>query len=925
MTVERQDAGSTPQIIVNGEAVRPRMFWGASRSRDVEISENWSDIDFDVSVLFDAHSTLHFRFGAIPGEVWLKDLRVTDSESGEPVFPENTFMNQASFSSNWNVYPPGDQNTVGSLEFIDSCLHVTLTDPPTGSWPDFHIYSDYIPIPVGKTYHYSCRARASSARNIKPAVYHVNNGWTYIGGPPSNFEEQIKMAAAVGVNFITFNVSNCWLPPEDAEDWTPLDFACQTVISCNPNALLIPRVSLDAPTWWLQRNPDAAMVYEDGSTGSMASISDRTYREEAARHLEKLCRHLAEQFPDNLAGVHPCGQNTGEWFYNQSSGAKLSGYDAATLQAWQDYSGEAVPIPTPAARRPAAKRLLLDPAEDGQIIAFNHFLQDEMADFIIELSDAARSGLGDDKLIMFFYGYHYELAGLYNSPAASGHYALQKILDAPNIDVLCSPISYTDRGPGESGPDMSSVESVLRAGKMWLNEDDTRTYLSTNQADHDRYGGCDTQEETQNVLLRNLAQSALRGYGSWWMDHGAGTGGGWFADSGLWDVLNREAPLDQTMLTPSPLYEPEIAVVLGENSMLHVSGGSATLGKYLVYNSRKYFPKSGTGFGQYMLQDLVRKGSESKLIIYLSAWALSADEREALIRNRAAGSTRVWFYAPGYIVDDRTDPAGMRALTGFEFREADPNTGMATATDAGRAAGLASSWGFSDRIRPLFTVDSASCTVLARYDDGSPAMAVTKSDSGRDIFVGVPMFTEELMRSLVRLAGITPVTTDSVLLWISPDYCALHGVRDGAVSLAFDPDVIAVQDAVTGNTLTSGKHLTLALMKSETRVLKMQRSTSDSGQTIPAEYQLHQNYPNPFNTLTHLRYGLPELSDVHMTIYDLSGRRVREWSLKSQSAGMHDIIWNGTNQYGEAVASGLYICRMQAGNFGAGRKMIFLK
>jgi len=64
---------------------------------------------------------------------------------------------------------------------------------------------------------------------------------------------------------------------------------------------------------------------------------------------------------------------------------------------------------------------------------------------------------------------------------------------------------------------MSPAESIRNAGILWLNEDDTRTYLNTRMADHAVYGGVDNLRQTQQVMLRNTAQAALRGFGTWWM------------------------------------------------------------------------------------------------------------------------------------------------------------------------------------------------------------------------------------------------------------------------------------------------------------------------------------------------------------------------------------------------------------------------
>ncbi len=86
-----------------------------------------------------------------------------------------------------------------------------------------------------------------------------------------------------------------------------------------------------------------------------------------------------------------------------------------------------------------------------------------------------------------------------------------------------------------------------------------------------------------------------------------------------------------------------------------------------------------------------------------------------------------------------------------------------------------------------------------------------------------------------------------------------------------------------------------------------------------------QNYPNPFNPTTTLQYELPEQTDVQMIIYDISGRKIKQWSCQNQQPGTYEIIWNSTDQNGNAVPSGVYIYRMVAGEFMESRKMVLMK
>ena len=94
---------------------------------------------------------------------------------------------------------------------------------------------------------------------------------------------------------------------------------------------------------------------------------------------------------------------------------------------------------------------------------------------------------------------------------------------------------------------------------------------------------------------------------------------------------------------------------------------------------------------------------------------------------------------------------------------------------------------------------------------------------------------------------------------------------------------------------------------------------------LPIRYKSYQNYPNPFNPITTLRYDLPEDALVNITIYDIMGRVVNNLVSNQQTAGYKSIQWNATNDKGAPVSAGLYLYRIEAGDFRQTKKMVLLK
>ncbi len=99
----------------------------------------------------------------------------------------------------------------------------------------------------------------------------------------------------------------------------------------------------------------------------------------------------------------------------------------------------------------------------------------------------------------------------------------------------------------------------------------------------------------------------------------------------------------------------------------------------------------------------------------------------------------------------------------------------------------------------------------------------------------------------------------------------------------------------------------------------------DNPSQAPSMFALNQNYPNPFNPTTTFSYDVPEQVNIKLTIYDIHGKVIRNVSSGVVSVGHYQYIWNGMNESGEIVSTGVYLARMQAGSYSKTIKMLYLK
>jgi hypothetical protein len=170
-------------------------------------------------------------------------------------------------------------------------------------------------------------------------------------------------------------------------------------------------------------------------------------------------------------------------------------------------------------------------------------------------------------------------------------------------------------------------------------------------------------------------------------------------------------------------------------------------------------------------------------------------------------------------------------------------------------------------------------------------------------------------------AGVMPMK----LLYVTKDTILYKSYEDLAIKLFEDIPFLPRGTMRFRVSATDGIDTTK--ITGEDRKLFIDRyeylSTKDEG--IPTEFALHENYPNPFNPTTTLRFDLPELSDMTLTIYNMLGQKVKTFNMQSTPAGYHSVTWDATNDYGEQVGAGVYLYQLQTKDFVKTRKMVLLK
>ncbi|NOZ60443.1 MAG: T9SS type A sorting domain-containing protein [Calditrichaeota bacterium] len=165
------------------------------------------------------------------------------------------------------------------------------------------------------------------------------------------------------------------------------------------------------------------------------------------------------------------------------------------------------------------------------------------------------------------------------------------------------------------------------------------------------------------------------------------------------------------------------------------------------------------------------------------------------------------------------------------------------------------------------------------------------------------LFKNDNGKGVLRLTGFSPVE--------------LNG-EDQAIELVFQA---AEQPGASGNISVESFRLNNSIeMSAEANIRIIAKK-----KPLPTVFALKQNYPNPFNPTTTIAFDLPQQAKVKLVIYNALGQKIRTLLDKESPAGSHQISWDGKNEIGEKVSSGIYFYEIRAGNFRQVRKMSLLR
>ena len=641
-----------------------------------------------------------------------------------------------------------------------------------------------------------------------------------------------------GVHFYTFGlglskyggVSDCWRGP-GKYDFSSVDRMLSQVIKEDPEALILPRVNINPPAWWLKAHPEEASLFyrRSGSSGRgrYASFTSKRWIEDATRALRQYIRHInSSPYGKHIVGYNIMAGAGGEWVYSWSpryhdySLNQLRGFRkwlrgrysniAALREAWKDpgVTFDSAQIPSYKERMKGDYYEFRDRAKGTRVTDYLSFHSIAVTDALLHFAGAVKEETERKKLTWFFYGYHF----FGNDPYVflnEGHNNLARLLRSPDVDVVCAP--HISRGKHVGGATVAPVPigSVRLNRKLYYNEDDSRTFLSGR---HD-YGHTETLAQTVNVLKRNFAYCLSHGISLWWMDWGRH----WYNHDTVMQTIARVQEIATESLTRDRRPNAEIAVIVSEESVNYLRPSTSLLMSLIPEQYCHHLPYVGAPFHTYLLSDLARI-PEYKFYIFLDTFRLSNEDKKTIRKKILCNNhTVLWVYAPGYVTEKALVPEAVTEITGIKL--AAKHLGgrlhltlcdMDHEITKGLDPGLEwVSWG---AFGPVFYCVDSEAGVLgmlkavpATDQQGKaktavlfkPGLAVKEMDGWRSVWCGVPAIPAGVLRGIAGAAGVHIYTPGNDVVYANRFMVAVHTRYAGKRVISL-PHPASVTDAFTG-------------------------------------------------------------------------------------------------------------------------------
>jgi len=595
-----------------------------------------------------------------------------------------------------------------------------------------------------------------------------------------------------------------WVSP-DTFDFGQVDERVCMSLQANPQAYLLLRVSLALPSFWLQEHPDSIVRVRtrEGDTpgreaqweetGTLAaSIASPEWQDQQEACLRALIEHCAKQpWAGRVIGFFPTGEVTEEWFAWGCNDGLFADYSPANQEAFarwcQNHSYPWTSVPEPRSRQRPGWDYYPPDAAGQQSAAYAQYYSELTAEVIARFARLIKQATGNRCLTGTFYGYLLQLAGEPRQHLA-GQFALRRLIDCPQLDFFAGIPLHNFRSL-TAGYDLytSATESILAAGKLYVNENDLFSWLH-HALWTTAYDPADPRGGAISMHRRVLANDMVHGAPRQWFSLLSS----WHHDRDLMAEFARQIALQSMGLQYDRSGVEQIAFVVDDTSFAWLPPESA-LHRATHAGLLYALGRTGAPVGVWLLRDLDRLPERIKLIVVAEATAALPEDIDKLRGLlRVGGRTIVVVGAPGLIdpISQNWDARAPAQLTGLPIQVNDAGgLGDATVTETGHAA---CSLG---QVRPIATGDGEAWMRLA--DGGAAGLERDLPNGGTLIWCSVPPQTNAVTLRWLGHAGVHRYAPADYTVHASEGLVAITASQAGIVALQW-PNAVRVRDLYDG-------------------------------------------------------------------------------------------------------------------------------
>jgi hypothetical protein len=703
-------------------------------------------------------------------------------------------------------------------------------------------------------------------------------------------------------------------------DFSKIDRRMQKILDIDPEGLVMLRLKMDMPSWWLDRYPDDHAwfikdgVIDDSGNFSLASVR---WLEDARKLLKDIIGHVEQSdYANHVFGYHIGGGRYSEWYWHGGDKGSVDYSPAAEKsfrkwlrnkyddigelrEAWNSPGADfdqANIIPSEADRRGDSK-IFLDPSEAGNVADYRAFMADCISNAVIELCKVVKDKTDGRKIAGAFGGY--SLTNSAKAADATGFNNLQKILESPDVDFVCSPTTYERRRGGDDGnPHVAYLASIRLHGKMFFDEADYRTHLTEDTYENNQLGRTSSLQETLEVFNRSFGYTLTRGTGMWWF---LLAGNETFSEDVIMQNISKMVDLGKASIAKSKASVAEVAMVVDEASMNWYSSRNDqdNFLYALQMGQLKELAHAGAPFDVILSGDLMRDDlPDYKVYLFPNLYAPTFQLRNAIEgKVKRNGSIAVWMYAPGILNNDWNSGEGAIGLTGIRLRSTEVQTDCSLAyidlrhpiakeiKDDDAKDRLKQTYEFA----PAVWAEDINAQNIATWY-GRTILAIKEFDTWSSIYSTLPL-TRELLQGIYNLAGVHSYSKGGDVLFADSTYVMLHTSTAGEKTITL-PAKYHVHEILSDTEIGWDVDTIRGVFPEGVTRLWQLDSLPTSAKTKTKIFRDNnlKVYPNPFNNRVTFEFTPKENSRAVLEIYDMLGQKITTLLDKPLKRGMLNRI-----------------------------------